>query len=238
VVLALHHADHQTHPGTDIQADEIVSAGVTNKPMADKPANKPVVAAFDFDGTLTRRETLLPFLLHALGAAAVARHALVLSPTLAGYGLGLIRNDIAKERVFVQCLAGKRLDELQQAGERFAAHVLPGLLRHEAMQRLEWHKRQGHRCVVISASLDIYVRPWAIEAGFDDVIATHLETHGEGHVTGKLSGANCFGIEKVRRLEALLGAREGYSLYAYGDSRGDRELLSSADHPYYRQIPG
>jgi HAD superfamily hydrolase (TIGR01490 family) len=203
----------------------------------DKQSNKPVVAAFDFDGTLTRRETLLPFLLHTLGAVAVARDALVLSPTLAGYALGLIDNGIAKERVFIQCLAGMRMDELQQEGERFASYVLPGLLRHDAMQRLEWHKQQGHRCVVISASLELYVRPWAIKAGFDDVIATRLEMQEDGCVTGKLSGNNCFGIEKVSRLETLLGSLGGYTLYAYGDSRGDKELLSSADYAYYRQIP-
>lgn len=205
--------------------------------MSALQADKPVVAAFDFDGTLTWRETLLPFLLHTLGAAAVARHALILSPTLAGYGLGMVRNDVAKEKVFIQCLAGMGMGELQREGENFAAYVLPGLLRHGAMQRLEWHKQRGHRCVVISASLELYVMPWAIKAGFDDVIATHLEARDDGRVTGKLSGANCYGIEKVRRLEALLGARDGYSLYAYGDSRGDRELLSLADYPYYRQIP-
>lgn len=200
-------------------------------------ADKPVVAAFDFDGTLTRRETLLPFLLHMLGTAAVVRHALVLSPTLLGYALHLIRNDIAKERVFVRCLGGIHMEELQQAGERFAMYVLPGMLRHEAMQRFEWHKQQGHRCVVISASLESYVRPWAIKAGFDDVIATRLQVGEQGCITGKISGANCFGIEKVRRLETLLGVRDGYSLYAYGDSRGDKELLSFADHAYYRRIP-
>jgi phosphatidylglycerophosphatase C len=198
---------------------------------------KPVVAAFDFDGTLTRRETLLPFLLHTLGTAAVVRHAIRLSATLGGYGLGMIRNDIAKERVFVRCFAGMRIDDLQQAGERFAADVLPGLIRDTAMRRLDWHKQRGHRCVVISASLDLYVRPWAIKEGFDDVIATILEVKGDGRITGKLSGANCYGIEKVRRLDALLGARKDYSLYAYGDSRGDRELLSFADYPYYRLIP-
>jgi HAD superfamily hydrolase (TIGR01490 family) len=224
VVLALHHAHHQTHPGTDFQADEIVSV-------------KPVVAAFDFDCTLTRRDTLLPFLLHTLGAGAVARHALVLSPTLAAYALGLVNNGVAKERVLVRCLGGKRWDELQQEAEQFALFVLPGLLREEAMQRLDWHKRQGHRCVVISASLELYVRPWAQRAGFDEVIATHLETREDGRITGKLSGENCFGIEKTRRLQALLGARDGYTLYAYGDSRGDRELLSLADYAYYRKIP-
>jgi phosphatidylglycerophosphatase C len=200
-------------------------------------ANKPVVAAFDFDGTLTRRDTLFPFLMHTLGMAAFVRHMFALSPTLAGYGLGMIRNDIAKEKVFVRCLAGMTMDELRQKGELFAANILPNLLRPEAMQRLRWHKQQGHRCVVISASLDLYVRPWAIAAGFGDVIATHLQTHETGLVTGKLSGANCFGIEKVRRLQALLGDLNGYTLYAYGDSRGDRELLSSADYAYYRQMP-
>lgn len=205
--------------------------------MSVSQADKQVVAAFDFDGTLTRRETLLPFLRYLLGDAQVARHALILSPTLTGYGLGLIGNGIAKERVFVHCLGGMSMDELQQEGERFASYVLPGLLSHAAMQRLEWHQQHGHRCVVISASLELYVRPWAIKAGFDDVIATHLETSGDRRVTGKLSGANCFGIEKVRRLKALLGGRENYVLYAYGDSRGDKELLSFADHAYYRHIP-
>jgi len=200
-------------------------------------ANKPVVAAFDFDGTLTRRDTLLPFLLYLLGGAQILRDALILSPTLVGYGLGMIRNGIAKERVLTRCLAGMRMHELQQEAERFAALTLPGLLRQEALQRFDWHKQQGHRCVVISASLDIYVRPWALKVGFDDVIATHLETLKDGSVTGKLLGENCFGIEKVRRLDALLGARSGYTLYAYGDSRGDKELLSAADYAYYRRIP-
>jgi len=201
-------------------------------------ANKPVVAAFDFDGTLTCRETLLPFLLHTLGAMRVARDALILSPTLAGYGLGLIRNDVAKQRVFVQCLGGMRMDELQRQGELFAAQKLPGLMREEAMRRLAWHQAQEHRCVVISASVDLYIRPWAIKAGFDDVLATHLEIRADGTTTGRLAGDNCYGIEKVRRLEALLGARDGYTLYAYGDSRGDRELLHMADYAYYRKIPG
>jgi HAD superfamily hydrolase (TIGR01490 family) len=195
------------------------------------------VAAFDFDGTLTRRDTLLPFLLYMFGAARVARHALALSPTLAGYALGLIGNGVAKERVFVRCLAGMDIGSLRQEAGRFAELVLPGLLRQEALQRFKWHKQQGHRCVVISASLELYVCPWALATGFDDVIATRLELLEDGRITGKLSGANCFGIEKVRRLEALLGAREDYILYAYGDSSGDRELLSNADHAYYRWIP-
>jgi len=198
---------------------------------------KPVVAAFDFDGTLTRRDTLLSFLFYTLGIVTVIRHAVMLSPTLLGYALGWIRNDVAKERVFARCLAGIGLDDLMRQGERFATEVLPGLLRKEALARLDWHKKQGHRCIVISASLDLYVRPWAMKMGFDDVIASHLETLDDGTITGNLSGGNCFGTEKVIRLEALLGPTNGYTLYAYGDSRGDSELLSAADHAHYRHFP-
>lgn len=205
--------------------------------MSEARADAPVVAAFDFDGTLTRRDTLLPFLLHRFGAATLARQALMLSPTLARYALGLIDNGIAKEHVFVRLLAGTKVDELQQQSERFSVDILPSLLRDTAMRRFEWHKQCGHRCVVISASIDTYVRPWAIRAGFDDVIATRRELQKNGCTTAKLSGATCSGVEKVRRLEALVGAREGYRLYAYGNSLGDRELLSFADFPYYRVFP-
>ena len=205
--------------------------------MNQQLADKPVIAVFDFDGTLTRRDTLLPFLRYLLGDAKVARHALVLSPTLLGYGLGLINNGVAKERVFMQCLSGMKIAALRQQGERFAETELPYMLRSEAMQRLAWHKQHGHRCIAISASLELYVQPWAQGAGFDEVIATQLEVQPDGRVTGKLAGVNCYGHEKVRRLEMLLGPRSGYSLYAYGDSRGDRELLSSADYAYYRHFP-
>lgn len=205
--------------------------------MTISGANKPVVAAFDFDGTLTRRDTLLPFLRYTLGTTAVMRHALILAPTLAAYCLGMLRNDIAKERVLAQTLGGIAMEELRDQAARFAEHQLPGLMRPEAMRRFDWHKKQGHRCLVISASLDIYVKPWAIQAGFDEVLASQLETLTDGRITGNLLGGNCFGIEKVRRLEALLGARNSYTLYAYGDSRGDKELLATADYAFYRRMP-
>lgn len=205
--------------------------------MSLQPADKPIVAAFDFDGTLTRRDTLFPFLLHVAGPAAFARHMLALSPVLAAYGLGLMRNDVAKERVLARFLRGMNIEALQLQATQFALQKLPQLLRSAAMQRLDWHRQQGHRCVVISASLELYVQPWAIKSGFDDVIASHLETQADGHISGNLAGRNCYGSEKIRRLEALLGPTTGYTLYAYGDSRGDKELLAAADHAYYRHIP-
>jgi phosphatidylglycerophosphatase C len=90
---------------------------------------------------------------------------------------------------------------------------------------------------VISASLDIYLEPGAQAVGVDQVLCSSLRSDRAGRVSGRLAGANCFGPEKLRRLQDSLGDRSGYILYAYGDSRGDRELLASADHAFYRTMP-
>ena len=202
------------------------------------PGNKTVVAAFDFDGTLTHRDTLFPFLLHVAGPLKFSFKFLSLLPTLSLYALGMMRNDIAKIKVLQRFLAGMEMAALQQQALQFAEKKLPSLLRSEAMQRLAWHQEQGHRCVVVSASLEIYLRPWASKAGFSDILGSKLTLQADGTTSGKLLGENCFGPEKMHRLQALLGPRDGYTLYAYGDSRGDKELLSAADYPYYKKFTG
>ena len=198
--------------------------------------SKPVVAAFDFDGTLTRRDTLFPFLLHVSGPLTFSIKFITLLPTLTAYALGLLRNDIAKQRVLHRFLANMALTEIQQHALSFATLKLPALLRNEAMQRLAWHRQQDHRCIVISASLENYLKPWASTVGISDVLGSRLEIQTSGSASGNLQGENCFGEEKMRRLEALLGPREGYILYAYGDSKGDKALLSAADYPFYKSF--
>lgn len=202
------------------------------------PGTKMVVAAFDFDGTLTHRDTLFPFLLHVAGPLEFSFKFLSLLPTLSLYALGMMKNDIAKIKVLRRFLADMDMAALQQQALQFAEKKLPSLLRSEAMQRLEWHKQQGHRCVVVSASLEIYLRPWASKVGFSDILGSKLVEQADGTISGNLLGENCFGPEKMRRLEALLGKRDEYILYAYGDSRGDKELLSAADYPYYKKFTG
>ncbi len=196
--------------------------------------NKPVIAAFDFDGTLTRHDTLLPFLWHVAGPAKFIYKSILLSPVFAGYALKLIRNDIAKIKVLQSFLRGLSISLLQPLAREFAASTLPNFLRPSAMRQLEWHKQQGHRCILVSASLELYLQPWAEKCGFDDVLCSSLEIGENGITTGRLSGENCFGPEKLQRLENLLGRLSDYTVYAYGDSRGDRELLAAADHAYYR----
>ncbi|MCW8840701.1 MAG: HAD-IB family hydrolase [Gammaproteobacteria bacterium] len=198
---------------------------------------KTIVAAFDFDGTLTRHDTLWPFLLHVAGPWRLLWNTLPLLPTLSGYLLGWVSNSVAKERVFYRFLHGMPEQRLQALAGEFAHRRIPGMVSPAALRRLAWHRRQGHRCVVISASIEDYVAPWARQAGFDAVLATRLQRGADARLTGCYDGENCYGAEKIRRLQSLLGERAGYDLYAYGDSRGDRELLALADHAYYKRMP-
>ena len=194
------------------------------------------VAVFDFDGTLTRGDTFVPFLQTAAGGARFAGALLRAAPTLTRFALGRVPNDEAKEVLMRLSLGGKPLERLRKVGERYAREVLPRRLRPAAVARLHWHQAQGHRCIVISASPELYITPWAEGAGCE-AAGTRLEVDAGGRVTGAIDGENCYGPEKVRRLLEMIGTREGHRIYAYGDSRGDCELLELADHGFYRRWP-
>jgi len=198
---------------------------------------KPIVAAFDFDGTLTQGDSLLPFLIFAAGWPRFLAGMILLSPQILGYLIGLIRNDIAKQRVLDYFFGGLENRELQFVAAKFSAEKLPKLLRPEAVKRLEWHRQQGHTCVLISASLQDYLIPWARRNGFKHVIASSLAKDEHDRILGELEGGNCYGAVKAERLLELMGPREGFELYAYGDSRGDRELLATADHAFFKTMP-
>jgi len=193
-----------------------------------------IVAAFDFDETLTDRDTLLPFLHSVVGTRQYCIKMLRLSPTLAAYGLRVIPNWQAKQAVLLHFLAGIPKEQLHQAAEHFAEHEIPKWLRHEAVERLRWHQSKGHRTILVSASLAIYLQPWAQQMGIQDVLGTELEVQ-RGRFTGRIKGKNCHGPEKLARLQRLIDV-EDCCLYAYGDSKGDRELLSVAQYPYYRNF--
>lgn len=197
---------------------------------------KETVAAFDFDGTVTYRDTLFPFLIFVFGFWKTMGKLFLDLPHLIGFVLKISPRQKTKERILGRFFAGRDLNEIRTLGETFAAEKLDSHIRPEAIQRLRWHQSQGHRCVLISASLDVYLTPWADRMGFADLISSRFETNGTGEITGKLLGFNCWGPEKVRRLTEHLGPKK-YQLYAYGDSRGDQELLALADHPFYRQMP-
>ena len=197
--------------------------------------NQKTVAAFDFDGTLSYRDTFVPFLLSSQAKVEVLKKIIGLIPTALGFTIGVLEREKSKERFLTDFFSGMSYLELEDYAKKFARDYLPRQIKPEGLSRLKWHQEQGHYCVLISASLDIYLEPWAKSVGFDQVLASTLEC--EDHkITGKLLGGNCRGQEKVNRLIAKVGPLSEYTLYAYGDSSGDKELLEAADHAYYRKM--
>lgn len=189
------------------------------------------VAFFDFDGTLTTGDTLMPFLKFVVGAPRYYAKLALVSPVLMAYFAKLIRNDVAKQIVLKQYLAGYHIDELFELGQRFSEEIIPTMLRPEGMERLRWHKEQGHECVLVSASLDVYLKTWSQQEGIEDTICSSLEIKSNT-VTGKLSDSNCYGLEKVSRISRFEGHANYCKRYAYGDTRGDIPMLSHVDSGY------
>jgi phosphatidylglycerophosphatase C len=185
------------------------------------------VAAFDFDGTLVERDSLLPFLQRVCGTAAVVRALALESPRLAGLAAGGDR-DLLKARLFGRLLAGRRVVDLERVVHEYAEHVTARRLRSDMLDVVDWHRREGHELVIVSASPELYLVPIGRLLDFDAVLGTRLEVDDDGRLTGRLTGRNVRGAEKVARVQAHLG--EGpLRLWAYGDSGGDRELLALAD---------
>jgi HAD superfamily hydrolase (TIGR01490 family) len=192
-----------------------------------------VVAIFDLDGTLTRGDTLFPFLLKALGPARFLLRLPLALPWLVALALRMVDRDRAKQHVLSAFLTGIPRETLQARGAEFASDHLPTMLRPGALERLAWHKQRHHHCALASASLDVYVEPWAKAAGFDDVFATRLAYDG-GAATGRIDGRNCRAEEKLRRMEARYGDLGQLVMHGYGDTPDDRHYLDRCAEAHYR----
>jgi phosphatidylglycerophosphatase C len=186
------------------------------------------VAAFDFDGTLVPGDSLPGFLTRLLGRRGFTSVLAEAAPAmLAGYQRA--GRDGSKAALLQRALAGQAGTHVAAVGEDFGSR-LAGRIRPEMASRLAWHRQQGHRQVLVSASLAVYLEPFGRLSGFDNVIATRLETGPDGLLTGRMDGPNVRARQKALLLKAALGAGP-VELWAYGDSAGDREMLRMADHP-------
>lgn len=190
---------------------------------------KMVVVAFDFDGTLTSRDTLLEFIAFSKGPVAFYGTFLLFSPLLLLYKAGLYPNGKIKEKIFSYLYKGMSIADFDAHCEAFFESRGRALIRPKAWGAVREHLRAGHETLILTASIVNWVRPFGRALGIGKVEGTHIEVSDEGLITGRFLSQNCYGAEKVARLRALFPDRGRYYLTAYGDSRGDRELLRYAD---------
>lgn len=216
--------------------------------MTDAVGGAPAaVAAFDFDGTISRRDTLVPFLAKVAGPSRFAAACGRLGLSGARRSVDIRNRDDVKERIIRLLLAGRSEDELRSRGELYARDLLADALRPLLLERLRGHHARGHRTVIVSASLVYYLEPLARTLGMEHVVGVEPEVV-DGRLTGALARPNVRAEQKAVQLRAWLdaqglhtgpvpGAGHPVRLWGYGNSSGDYALLRMSDHRFWLGRP-
>lgn len=190
------------------------------------------LALFDFDGTITTHETMPDFLCRSMSRRRWISGWLLLAPLVLGYKLRIVSGTLVRRAIVRFGYSGVPASVVTSSGREFAQDYLPNVLRPEAMQRIAWHKAQGHRVVVVSGGLDAYLGPWCEAQGLE-LLCSSLQ-HRNGVLTGHYEGAQCVQKEKARRVHERYNLGAFPEVYAYGDTPEDRDLLGVATKKYYQ----
>jgi HAD superfamily hydrolase (TIGR01490 family) len=189
------------------------------------------LALFDFDGTLTDRDTMLAFCRHVRGPLRFWAGMVWLTPVFGLMFLKWMPAEVAKVRFLRHFLGGMERVTLETWARSFAVEV-DTWMRPGALERLAWHRDEGHDVAVVSASVDIWLLPWMEKRGLRCLCSR--AAFEDDVFTGRLDGANCNHEEKVRRVRAEYDLSVYARIYAYGDSKGDQAMLALAHEPTFR----
>ncbi len=155
-----------------------------------------ILSLFDFDGTITTDDRLIKFIRFVVGDIKAAWGMFLLSPMLITYKLKIIPNYKAKQWMLSYFFKGMDGQQFLKDAEEYSLNHIDTMLRPKAMEKIAWHKEQGHKVVVVSTSIKSWLKPWCDKNDLD-MIATKIEIK-DGIVTGKFLSKNCYGIEKAK----------------------------------------
>ena len=190
------------------------------------------IAFFDFDGTITTKDTLLEFIKFIKGPFNFYLGFLLNSPWLVAYKLKLISNQAGKERILTWFFGRTTPEKFASHCVDFSTRELPALLRPKALEEIESLRQKGFDIVIVSASPEDWLRPWTETTGLS-LLASRLEIK-DNKLTGKITGRNCHGKEKVSRIKEKYDLSAYTDIYAYGDTSGDRPMLGLATISFYK----
>ncbi|MFC1883512.1 HAD-IB family hydrolase [Thermodesulfobacteriota bacterium] len=191
------------------------------------------LALFDFDGTITQKDSFLDFIgyISRIHKHLIIKRILML-PVFFAYLSGLLPMGKAKELFLTFCFKGWKKSYFDEIAKKYAGALLPRLIRPIALEKIQNHKLNKDRIVVVSASLDSWLEQWCSKHELE-LICSSLEIKN-GSITGKLKREDCNGEEKVKRIRERYHLEEYDTVFAYGNSPGDKDMLKLADIAYYR----
>ena len=190
------------------------------------------IAFFDFDGTITTKDSLMEIIKFQKGKLAFYTGFMLHAPWLIAYKLNLLPNDRMKQKILIYFFAGIPESVFQENCDLFAESLLPEIIRPDALTEIDQLRKHGFEIVVISASAGNWIRNWTNRLSLK-LIATKLEVKN-GLITGKIEGKNCYGEQKVDCIREQWNLIEYEEIYAYGDSPGDKPMLALATKSFYK----
>lgn len=193
---------------------------------------KKEIAVFDFDGTITTKDTLLEFIKFAKGRLRFFIGFFIKLPYLIAFKLKIISNQSAKEKILQYFFRDTPVEVFKEYCAAFSKHMLPKLIRPNAVEEIRRLQKKNIVVVVVSASPENWIETWALQTEVQ-LIASRLEIT-DGKLTGKLCGKNCHGNEKVSRINEKYNLSHHQIVAAYGDSMGDKPMLELAANAYYK----
>ena len=208
--------------------------GRLNKVLNSPATSKQVLAAFDFDGTLTYHDSFVPFLRFAFGNRLFAMRLLRMIPSTLCYLVGRISRNDLKEKLITVYLTGAKEAWVKERAEAFCDVSWQRLMRPLGLTSVASQLEQGARVTICSASPELVLAPFARKLGIG-LIGTQLASV-DGVLTGEIDGTNCRCEQKVIRLEAHYGPLSQYTLRAWGDTQGDEQMLGAAHEPHWREF--
>jgi len=190
------------------------------------------IAFFDFDGTITTKDTLLEFIKFSKGSFRFYLGFIINAPYLLAFKLGIITNQSAKEKILRFFFHDTPAGAFKKHCEDFSRSVLPKLIRPKAVDEIYKLKQNNIIIAVVSASPENWIEAWAKSLGLE-LIASRLEVSA-GKLTGKILGKNCHGNEKVSRIREAYDLTDYFIVAAYGDTSGDKPMLELAKEAHYK----
>jgi len=190
------------------------------------------IAFFDFDGTITFKDTLLEIIRFHKGSGGLYAGLLKISPWLLAMKLKIVSNQAAKEQLLAHSFKGLSCEDFQKVCDAFIKTELPKLIRSAALEKIKQFQKQDIPVVIVSASAENWLEGWCKEYNLI-CIASQLEKK-DNTITGKISGKNCYGEEKVNRIKEKFNLAEYENIYCFGDTKGDKQMLSLATFVFYK----
>ena len=194
------------------------------------------ISFFDFDGTLTRKDSLLEFIKFYKGNLKTYLGILFLSPYLLAMKGGMLTAQQTKEKLLTYFLKGEDVNIFNAKCEAFADEIIPHIMRKDAVEELQKQLAQKQEICIVTASAENWVTPYFNKMGIN-VLGTRLQIIND-KITGKITGQNCKGAEKVERIKTAYDLSNYDIISAYGDTSGDKEMLAIATRKFYRHFKG